>query len=107
MPGSLYLPAMYTFIFLALFLVSLGLFLWSLKRYYALLSENIKLKAEHDAEIKSNEMLQNKFQALATNALDDNAKRFLELAKTTLEKESMQAGHSFQNLVKPIENVYR
>lgn len=96
---------MYTFIFLGLFLISLALFLWSLKRYYALLAENIKIKAEHAAEIKSNEMLQSKFQSLATNALDDNAKRFLELAKTTLEKESLQAGHKFQDLVKPIETV--
>lgn len=96
---------MYTFIFLGLFLTSLGLFLWSLKRYYSLLAENIKIKAEQAAEIKSNEMLQNKFQSLATNALDDNAKRFLELAKTTLEKESLQAGHKFHDLVKPIETV--
>lgn len=96
---------MYTFIFLALFLVSSSLFLWSLKRYYSVLTENIKLKAEHAAGMQSQEILQSKFQSLATNALDDNAKRFLELAKTTLEKESMSAGHKFQDLVKPIETV--
>ncbi|OQW51153.1 MAG: hypothetical protein A4S09_10660 [Proteobacteria bacterium SG_bin7] len=96
---------MYTTIFLALFLLCLALFLWTLKRYYILLTENIRLKAESSAVLQGQEILQNKFQSLATNALDDNAKRFLELAKTTLEKESLQANHKFQDLVKPIETV--
>ncbi len=96
---------MFTFIFLGLFLVSFALFLWTLKRYQQTLTENIKLQTEREVALQSHEMLQSKFQSLATSALDDNAKRFLELAKTTLEKESMQAGHSFQTLVKPIETI--
>lgn len=96
-------------LFLFLFLVTLGLYIFTQIKLIRVKSEldfaQKSLALEKDILKQSLDSLQNSFNSLASTALDANNKRFLDLAKSTIEKETTQTGHNLQGIVRPLEQI--